>query len=260
MIIKPTANVLLKQDAGTDVNFDISAWDITNATTVPLAVEEQGALSTTAAALLTTPASGHSINVTNLKVTNTGASTRTVTVYRPEDGSTVTAATTRDIFVLLPNEGAEWTPAGWVLYDANGREQGVIIAATQTDQETSTSVTTYVSPGTQHFHPSAAKFWIDEAGAGTTTNASYNVTSVTDTGAGRMTVNINVDFSAANYAVVATVERAVTTLAVTDLKFCNVRNAAQLAGSVEIECYDGTATTAVQEDPQSYYVVGFGDV
>jgi hypothetical protein len=149
-----------------------------------------------------------------------------------------------------------------VLYDANGvAKMSVIspIASTQADMESGTNLTTFVSPGRQHFHPSAAKFWCDAVGTGLTINASYNVTSLTDTGAGLLTINIATDFSVANYAVQATVERAATALTVTSLAYTAVRNAGQAAGTVLVENWDGTATTAVQEDPTSYFVTGFGD-
>src|SRR5262245_53159993 len=75
-----------------------------------------------------------------------------------------------------------------------------IPTATQSDQETATSTTVFVTPGRQHFHPSATKFWVFH-NDGTTINASYNVTSITDNGAGDHTVNFTVSFSSTNYSV-----------------------------------------------------------
>jgi len=74
-------------------------------------------------------------------------------------------------------------------------------SATQSDQETGTSVTTFVSPGRQQFHPSASKAWVVFQGTGTVTIlASYNVTSITDNGVGDYTINFTTSFSSANYA------------------------------------------------------------
>lgn len=71
-------------------------------------------------------------------------------------------------------------------------------AATQSDQETSTSTTTYVSPGRQQYHPSAAKAWVRFTGITTTTiTSSYNVSSLTDNGTGDTTINFTVSFSSA---------------------------------------------------------------
>lgn len=77
-------------------------------------------------------------------------------------------------------------------------------AATQADQETATSTTTFVSPGRQQYHPSAAKLWIKFTSITTTTNlASYNVSSLTDGGVGLTTINFTVSFSSTNYGFVS---------------------------------------------------------
>ncbi len=72
-------------------------------------------------------------------------------------------------------------------------------AATQANQETGTSTTTYVSPGRQQYHPSAAKAWLKWSySTGTPTiDSSYNVTSLTDNGTGDLTVNYTTALSAA---------------------------------------------------------------
>ena len=79
------------------------------------------------------------------------------------------------------------------------------IAATQADQETGSINTEFVTPGIQQFHPSAAKCWGFTIGGGTPvlTAPSYNMTSITDTGVGILTVTIATDFSSANYVAVA---------------------------------------------------------
>lgn len=77
-----------------------------------------------------------------------------------------------------------------------------IAAASQAEQETGTSTTVYTSPGRQQFHPSASKSWVLFNGTGTlAVNASYNVTSVADEGAGLYRVNFTTAFSSANYGV-----------------------------------------------------------
>lgn len=75
------------------------------------------------------------------------------------------------------------------------------VVATQANQETATSTTTFVSPGRQQYHPSAAKAWIkcDSAGA---ISVSYNVASIADTGVGIVTVTLTTAFSSANYSVI----------------------------------------------------------
>jgi hypothetical protein len=70
---------------------------------------------------------------------------------------------------------------------------GVIEVADQADQEAASSITHAVTPGRQHFHPSAVKVW---GRAGTSNNllSGYNISSVT-TGTGQATFNFSVTFS-----------------------------------------------------------------
>lgn len=80
--------------------------------------------------------------------------------------------------------------------------------AAQSNQETGTSGATYVSPSVQQFHPSAAKAWayITYSAGTPAATASYNVSSVTDTGTGSPTPNYTTALSSADYAVVAVVQ------------------------------------------------------
>lgn len=264
-VIKQTANIAAKQDAGTDVAFELSGMTITHATGLPVGLEEQGALSTTATALTTTPSSGTSHVIGSIKITNTGASTRVVTFYKPEDGSTFTAATQWGSTIsLLTLEAAEWTGTGWIIYDANGvAKMSVIspIAAAQADQESASNLTTFVSPGRAHFHPSATKVWgkATVSGAVPTLAVSYNTTSITDTATDRLTVTIATDFSSANYSVNATIEAATTTLSATTTSLaCFIRFATLAAGAFEINACEfdiGVAT-----DPASWMWQGCGDL
>ena len=119
--------------------------------------------------------------------------------------------------------------------------------ATQSDQETGTSTTTAVSPGRQHFHQSAAKCWLKCDNAGNLANPSYNITSVTDTGTGVVTVNIATDFSSAVYVPIAVGDAAHLSIGITSLA----------AGSFVINC--SYPHTLVATDSTAYYAVAFGD-
>lgn len=78
-------------------------------------------------------------------------------------------------------------------------------AATQAEQEAGTSTAVFTSPGRQKFHPSAAKAWVKWTSVTTTAiNASYNVSSLTDNGVGKTTVNFTTAFSSGDYVPVAT--------------------------------------------------------
>ncbi len=130
-------------------------------------------------------------------------------------------------------------------------------AATQADQETGTSTTTFVSPGRQHFHPSAAKFW---AHFGVTGNllAGYNVTSITDNGPGVATVVIATDFSTGDYCVGVSIENLDATIdSIADGQISMIANGLQAAGSVQVLCKNDDGTAAA--DPTTWNVWGFGD-
>ncbi len=129
------------------------------------------------------------------------------------DRSTGAARFPSTAYVDLPAGSAPATPAsGKVrlyaktdksLYqkDDAGTETGLAgggggTAATQSDQETGTSPTTFVSPGRQQYHPGSTKAWIHFDGTGTVSvKASYNVSSITDNGTGEYTVNFSTAFS-----------------------------------------------------------------
>lgn len=108
-----------------------------------------------------------------------GGTDRTKKIRFEVDG--LTTATTRALTVL----DADFT----------------IGAATQAQQETGTILTASVTPGRQHFHPSACKAWGDIAST-PAINTSYNITSVADAGTGLTTVTIATDFSGTSYAIV----------------------------------------------------------
>lgn len=77
--------------------------------------------------------------------------------------------------------------------------------ATQAEMEAATSTTTAVSPGREQYHPGVCKMWaaISVSGGTPSLDASHNVTSITDTSAGNVTVTIATDFSSAAYCAVA---------------------------------------------------------
>jgi hypothetical protein len=82
--------------------------------------------------------------------------------------------------------------------------------ATQAQQETASSTAVAVSPGRQQFHPSAPKAWVSFVARGTdgaaTISSSYNVTSVTRSGAGTYIVTFTTAMSSATYCVVGTAQ------------------------------------------------------
>lgn len=132
----------------------------------------------------------------------------------------------------------------------NGALSGDAIAA-QAEMETGTATDSIVSPGRQHFHSSAAKGWVYANTAGSA-NASYNVTSITDHGAGNWAVNWATDFSSANYCAVACAKAANTSAVV-----ASVDNNGFAAGRTDV--WTVTTTTGALTDPNEFFCVAYGD-
>jgi hypothetical protein len=189
---------------------------------------------------------------------NHGSTTCDVTIQRTDGTNTDTVVKA----TLLAGEALVYTNAGaWLHYDINGAiYPSVGNAATQAEMEAGTALDKYVPPGRVQYHPGVCKCWGKANGAGTSLIANYNVTSITDTGTGQLTVNIGTDFSSADYSITTSLERVATSLAVANVDNGGlIRNATQAVGAFQIENYDDTATTHVAQDPSSYYWQCFGD-
>lgn len=128
------------------------------------------------------------------------------------------------------------------------------VAAVQADQETGTSNTTFVTPGVQQFHASAAKAWV-MANIDGTAAASYNVSSVGDTGTGIVTINFTVNFSSTSYGVSGLVENNLGGSAATTVTI-NKRSG-QGVGSFIVDCVNNS--TYGGTDPVAYHFSCFGD-
>jgi hypothetical protein len=132
----------------------------------------------------------------------------------------------------------------------NGALAGDAIAA-QAEMETGTATDSIVSPGRQHFHQSAVKGWVmADTAAGVA--AGYNVTSVTDNGAGDASINWATDFSSALYCAVASSKAGSGTSI-----YGAVDNTSFAAGVTRV--YTATSTTGSLTDPNNYMCAVLGD-
>lgn len=127
--------------------------------------------------------------------------------------------------------------AGQIAVEGDNLMRASADSASQADQESATLTTEFVSPARQHFHPSAPKSWGFTTGAGTPVlNAvSYNVTSITDSAVGDLTVTIGNDFSSANFTGIAV---CTSTAVVTGQRTTTIFTKA--AGSVHIGASDNS--------------------
>ncbi len=166
------------------------------------------------------------------------------------------------------------TDCGWIAYVQDEDEfyafigsawaQLITRPASQSDQKTGTTLLKAVTPGVQHHHPSAAKFWayVTVSAGVPTLKASYNVASITDAGQGRLAVTLGTAFSSADWCCIATTER--TTTATNDNnngQVVQVRRSSQAAGSVELDAFAyGFASSSVPlNDPAAWHIMGMGD-
>lgn len=136
---------------------------------------------------------------------------------------------------------------------ANKKVKPSSLGAAQSDQETATSTSLFVTPAVQHNHPSAIKFWAfaTVSGGVPTLVSSYNVTSITDTSLGRMTVTIATDFSSANWCGQVSVESG------HGANCCGFIGGSRSAGAIDVWMYNTASGLAA--DPNAWHVMGMGD-
>lgn len=151
--------------------------------------------------------------------------------------------------------GMKWGTVGSVATAASDTGAGVIEIAVQSEMETGSDMTRAVVPGRQHYHISAAKFWINFNGTGTpAARNSYNVSSITDNGAGDWTINYTTAFSTVNYAVVASASFDNSVAPGATDRGLTPRSLA--VGSVRLISTDGASGA----DLLNCFAVGFGDL
>lgn len=111
------------------------------------------------------------------------------------------------VFRLVDNGSTFWALVSYMKQDGTPLKPTYPVA-TQSQQETGTSLVTTVPPGRQHFHPSAGKaFVLYNTVTTTSILTSYNVSSLTDNGTGNTSINFATAFTSANYSPVGMSQR-----------------------------------------------------
>lgn len=135
--------------------------------------------------------------------------------------------------------------------------------ATQSAIEAETDEDTYIPPDLLKHHPGAAKFWckFDGTSAGPITpDLDYNVVDVTDNGTGDYTINIDTDFSTADYSPYGFVRSGGGI--VSNQRLINIDATTNpTAGAIRVQCLlvrDGTDNNQF-DDAEIVSVGGFGD-
>lgn len=131
-------------------------------------------------------------------------------------------------------------------------------AASQAQMEAASSNAVAVTPGTAHFHPGVAKFYVsvtDNAGTPTVVS-SYNVTSITDNGAGDFTINLTTGFSAINMAITGMAKQ---TSGSSEVNLVHIKDAANNPGTSAIRVLTSRYNVSALDVPW-WSVIGFGDI
>jgi hypothetical protein len=257
MLLLTTSSDLVKVNtsAATDIEVHASWADNVSGTITPGRTNTASIVGTGDTTIVAGPSSGQR-NVHHLNIRNNHAATSCIVIVSHSDGTNVESLAQA---TLLAGEWLTFDQTGrWIHFGVTGGPYPKSSAnvATQAEMETGTSTARNVAPGRQHFHPGHPKCWVRIPPD--LNYSGYNITSVT-LAAGLATITIGTDFSSADWVCQAHCKRSATSLTVTNLKYAAVRSATQAAGSVVVEVWDGTATTAVQEHPETYYMSGFGD-
>ena len=127
-------------------------------------------------------------------------------------------------------------------------------AATQAQMEAASVDTVAATPLNTNWHPGVAKVWIKCDSSGTI-QASLNVSSITDSGTGLVTVTIATDFSSADYAIVTGVCASNGTAG--SAKSVRLSNSTQPTAGAFLAGYGDDITS--NTDPVFWFFSCFGD-
>ena len=264
LILRATADILrVVTGSAADLEAHVSAMEADNAAppVVQDIVRTNTASITTATTttILDCTTANRRRNVKHVNLYNNHASQATTCRVEHSDGTNAEVLANVN---LLAGESLVLTEGGvWLHYDSNGGlYPSVGNSASQAEMQGATATDRYVTPNAMTWHPGVCKAWGKHAvsGAVPQMTATWNVTSVTDSGVSRVTPVIATDFSSANYSIQATAEAATTTYsATTTCLICVIRNATPSVTQFTLDLLEidiGQAT-----DPAAWYWSAFGD-
>lgn len=264
IVLRATTDAIKVQatTTGSAIDCHVSAMEADNA--VPPVIQDivrvntASIVDTTLTTILDCTTANRRRNVKKISIFNTHATVATVIEVTHTDGTTIETLAKVNLLVgelLLFTQGGHW-----VHYDSNGGVYpSVGNKASQAEVEAATADDKYLTPLSVNWHPGVCKCWGKAVGAGTSLTVNWNTAGIVDTGTGRLGVTIGTDFSSANYAISANLERTVTSLTATGVEDHAIRNASPAAGTFEIESYDQTAILFAAQDPQNYFWQCHGD-
>lgn len=111
-------------------------------------------------------------------------------------------------YVQDENINYQFKDSAWVSEAATTSGKGTVELATDAEAVTGTDTGRVAPLSAMRHHPGVCKCWgiVTYSGGTPTLQASYNVTSISDSGTGLLTVTVADDFASANYVVVTGVD------------------------------------------------------
>lgn len=106
-----------------------------------------------------------------------------------------------------------------------------------------------------------AKCWayVTVSGGTPTLQNSFNITSISDSGVGNLTITIGTDFSSTNYAALCSIRVPAVPSDSTENRVCFEDPANRTAGQIRLRCFDADDPTPSAADPLAWSFAGFGD-
>jgi len=140
----------------------------------------------------------------------------------------------------------------WTFYNSNGEAlvQHAESEATKAEMEAETAIAHFAPPDLVKNSPGVAKGWVSYTQTSDTVNASYNLTGISDGGAGTSTITWATDFSTINHCAVAMVRNVAAT---------NEHISMNAAPSVTATSISTAAPDGTRVDMPHYFVAVFGD-
>jgi hypothetical protein len=223
---------------------------------IPSTLGRKGANIASAATTNIANASGDFVDVTGT-TTITALGTANAGVVRVVRFTGILTLTHNGTSLILPN-GVNITTASNDVATFRSLGSGnwicvsytkAVSVASKTVMEAATALDVFVTPGRQQYHPGSIKVGANVSGDGTTILASYNTSSIVDSGTGLLTINFTTAFSSTSFAAIGTLTTDSTLILIR-------RSGFGLASSAAI--LQSVTTGGVATDPHSYGFLAIG--
>jgi hypothetical protein len=225
-----------------NVGLAVNGANVLDIGTTGLAVTGLGSFTTTLSAT-----GNFAINTNKFNVTAASGNTAIAGTLAVTGATTLSAALTVSTGGAAITGNSSVTGTFAASSTLSGAAAGGNMVATQAEVITGTAVDKLLTPGRQHYHISAAKAWarVTYSGGTPALTDSYNVSGITDNGAGDLTVTFATAMTNATYTTVVTPIGPDNRIVMVDtlatgsvrMKFANLSGAADDPGGASIAVF-----------------------